>query len=486
MPEDLDLSTKAEHSTHTKPDDYAFYRGSKHAHEALLKKADNRLLWFLLLCYTLSYLDRINLSNVKTPMTKDLGMSPAQYGLAASIFFVPYVIAELPSNMILVRVNPAHYIARIIFVWGIIATLLTLIEGYYTLLIIRFCLGLAEAGFFPGIIFYLTQWYSPPERARRLYWIYLGQPVAGVVGSLLAYVILENMNGTWGFAGWRWVFFLEGIPTVLVGIFTWFYLPSSPGTATWLTAEEQQFLMARMRTSNPSAHASKAEQTALLGAESSKPNCMQIIKTTWHTTFTTPMLWLALVINFCALFPVVAVSFYLPDIIKETGVGEVYGNLVSAIPFFCGSVAMYFNSVHSDKTKERFWHIMAFNGVALVGLGLTAYSLQGTKDVYLQIAALSIAAAGFWGAKPPLLAWFTSTLPGQLAASIAAITSIGNLSGVVAPSAMSAAREATDDYLLGAFLLMAVLLLYSSLLVAYNCFARRQRVSVGITPYPTH
>jgi len=191
------------------------------------------------------------------------------------------------------------------------------------------------------------------------------------------------------------------------------------------------------------------------------------------------MLWLGLVINFCALFPVVAVSFYLPDIVKETGVGEGYGNLVSAIPFAFGSVAMYFNSVHSDKTKERFWHIMAFNGVAFIGLGLTAYALQGTKDVYLQITALSIAAAGFWGAKPPLLAWFTATLPGQLAASIAAITSVGNLAGVVAPTAMSEARAATDDYLLGAFLLMGVLCVYSTLLIVYNCLVYRQRASIA-------
>lgn len=391
---------------------------------------------------------------------------------------MPYVIAELPSNMILVRVNPAHYIARIIFVWGTIATLLTFVEGYATLLLVRFFLGLAEAGFFPGIIFYLTQWYSPPERARRLYWIYLGQPVAGVVGSLLAYVILENMNGVLDFAGWRWVFFLEGIPTVAVGIFTWFYLPSSPGTASWLTVEERDFFVSRMRSSNPSSRTS--ETATLLGTQPRQTKWLQIIKTTWETTFTTPLLWLGLCINFCALFPVVAVSFYLPDIIRESGVGEVYGNLVSAIPFAFGSVTMYFNSVHSDKTKERFWHILVFNGVALVGLGLTAYALQGTKDVYLQIVALSIAAAGFWGAKPPLLAWFTATLPGQIAASVAAITSVGNLAGVVAPQAMSKAREMTDDYLLGAFLLMAVVVCYSVLLVAYNCLARRQHARVGV------
>lgn len=182
---------------------HSLYRNNNEAHEALLYKMTMRLLPFLLVLYTFSFLDRSNLSNVQHAMVADLGLSIEQYGTAASIFFVPYVLLEIPSNMILERVDARRWLARIIFTWGLIATLMLAIRSFTALVLARFLLGVAEAGFFPGIIFYLTLWFTPKERAQRLAFIFVAQPLSGILGGLLAYPILNYMDGVGGMAGWR-------------------------------------------------------------------------------------------------------------------------------------------------------------------------------------------------------------------------------------------------------------------------------------------
>jgi hypothetical protein len=248
-----------------------------------------------------------------------------------------------------------------------------------------------------------------------------------------------------------------------------FYLPASPATATWLTSEERTFLLARMSTSNPHGddntpvettpaaapgpHASQStldvDSQLLPNGSSSDDSSTPAVSLrdkwlsfrsgfmrVWNTTYRNPFIWLAVFINFTTLFPVVAVSFYLPAIISSFGLSSLSGNLLSAIPYTFASVVMAINSYHSDATHERFYHVLSMNVLGFISLGITAVALDYTHSIYFQVAALSFAAAGIWAAKPPLLAWLSATIPGNMAASIATITCAGNISGIVAPIVM--------------------------------------------------
>ena len=511
---------------------HSLYRGSPLAHEALLRKLTLRLLPFLLILYTFSFLDRSNLSNVQHAMVADLGLSIEQYGTAASIFFVPYVALEIPSNMILERVDARRWLARIIFSWGLIATLMLAIRSFGALVLARFLLGVAEAGFFPGIIFYLTLWFTPKERAQRLAFIFVAQPFSGIMGGLLAYPILNYMDGVGGMAGWRWVFLLEGTPTVFLGVATWFYLPAKPHEASWLSNEEKNFLTMRMKgvtahgevpeedelqrrqqhssrtSSRSNSHSSEHDVTELTpaiahgheGASSSSADgpaasavgvglvsppprswrtrlelsyvaSMLELKSLYKSTFSNRIIYLCILCNFLILMPVQAITFYLPAIVGELGVGALAANGVSAIPYTFAMVSLFAVSIHSDRKQERVWHIIGCNVLGFVALAATAATLSvdrvsegGKSDlnlVFWQLFFLSLTAAGVWGCKPALMALFTANLRGNIAVAIAAVTTVGNLSGIIAPIVMSALRAGSGNYASGCLFLMACLVLAS-------------------------
>ena len=389
-----------------------------------LLKVTRRLLPFLFLLYVVCFLDRVNLGFAALQMNHDLGFSPAVYGFGAGIFFLGYVLFEVPSNLVLARVGARRWIARIMISWGVVASAMMFIRGPLSLYALRFLLGAAEAGFFPGMIYYLSRWYPAAERARAISRFMVAIPVSGIVGGPISGALL-GLNGRLGLAGWQWLFLLEGLPAVLLGFVVLAFLTDGPDEAKWLTTAEREWLNARLAEERD-----ECERRHGLGVAQALTN-----GTVWR---------LGALILLSNAFGVYVLGLWLPQIVRSlTGLSDLAVGVVTAVPNLVAAITMVLVGAHSDRTGERLLHIAAVATVAAVGFVASAW----LQSPLLVVVALSLAAAGAISSHGPFWTLPSRFLTGSAAAGgIALIVSIANLAGFAGPYVMGLLKGASGSF----------------------------------------
>jgi ACS family tartrate transporter-like MFS transporter len=407
-----------------------------------LAKITRRLIPFMFLLYIVAFLDRVNVGFAALQMNEDLGFSDAVYGLGAGIFFIGYFLFEIPSNLIMERVGARIWIARIMFTWGIISAAMFLVTGPISFYVLRFLLGIAEAGFFPGMILYLTYWFPTRERARRTALFMSAIPIAGVIGSPLSGFILSASDEFAGLRGWQVMFLLEGIPAIILGFVVLRYLDNGPRQAEWLEPREREWLKDALDRENriKSNHGEYTTRQAMTNGK----------------------VWLLCAVYFGVVTSVYGISFWLPLIIEHlSGLGEFAVGLLTAIPYVAGAIGMVLFARHSDATGERRWHVAIAAFVGTIGLVLTG--LVQVSPV-LEMVMLTIAALGIYSTLATFWSLPTAFLSGTAAAAgIALINSVGNLGGFVGPYAVGYLSDATGTTYSG-LLFLAALILVAGLL----------------------
>ena len=406
---------------------------------ATLAKVTRRLIPFLLLLYVIAWLDRVNVGFAALQMNRDLGFSPAVYGFGAGVFFVGYALFEIPSNLILARVGARRWIARIMITWGLVSASMMFVRSETTFYALRFLLGVAEAGFLPGIIYYLTHWYPAAARARAVSWFMAAIPLSIVIGGPLTGLLLE-MKGTLGLAGWQWLFLLEGLPAMILGVVVLFYLTDTPEQARWLDPEERTWLSARIR-----AEQSQAKSRHGVGLRQALLH---------------PTVWQLALIMFACQSGSYGLTLWVPQILKGlSGMSDLHVGMISAIPYVCAAIGMVLIGMHSDRTGERFLHIAIPSTIGAIGFTASAFLLSPIPG----LIALTIAAIGDLGSRGPF--W---SLPGRFlvgsasAGGIALINTIGSLGGFVGPYGVGLVKNATGDFT-GGLLLLAFMLFVSTI-----------------------
>jgi len=399
--------------------------------------AYNRAAWklipFLLILYIISFLDRVNVGFAKLQMSADIGLSDAVFGLGAGIFFIGYAACEIPSNLLLQRFGARIWISRILVVWGIISVCFMFVTTPAQFLTLRFLLGIAEAGFYPGIVLYRTYWFPGKLRSQVCALFFVGIPIAGLIGAPLSGFIMKQMAGVSGFAGWQWLFLLEGAPAVIGGIVTFFYLSNGPKDAKWLTASERNVIVPALEaedaTPSRDGHGHRLIDALLSGK-----------------------VWLLAVTNFTLLGGIYGISFWMPQIVKDLGVHDVFINgLVTSIPFAVACVCMIVVGRSSDRMRERKWHIILSAAVGALGL-VGGASLTATPA--LALASLSLALGGALASIVVLWVLPSALLTGAAnAGGLALMATIGNLGGYVAPYVVGLAKEATGRTDFGLYLM---------------------------------
>ncbi|HTO59121.1 MAG TPA: MFS transporter [Pseudomonadales bacterium] len=402
---------------------------------ATLRRVSRRLIPFLFLLYVAAYLDRINVGFAQLQMKSALGFGDAVYGLGAGIFFIGYFLFEVPSNLVLARVGARVWIARIMITWGLISGAMAFVEtptGFYVL---RFLLGAAEAGFFPGVIYYLGLWFPARERAAAVSRFMTATAIAGVIGAPLS-AWLFTLDGVHGIAGWQWIFLAEAVPSLVLGVAVLLYLTDRPDAAVWLSSEQRAALAQMMR----------AEADTIAATH----------RVDLRAALLHPIVWRLAVLYFALIVGFYSISFWAPQIIQSLGaLDRVEAALVSAIPYVCAAIAMVFVGAHSDRTGERRMHIALGALVGALGMVATAY----LREPVLGVAALSVAAIGIWSAVPVFWSLPTTFLSGTAAAgAIALINSFGNLGGFVGPYVIGRVHDATDSYAAGLLVIAGSLL----------------------------
>jgi MFS family permease len=390
--------------------------------KATYRKVTLRLIPFLVLCYVVSYLDRINVGFAKLQMLGDLGFSETVFGLGAGIFFIGYFFFEVPSNIIMHRVGARIWIARIMITWGLVSAATLLVKTPTEFYAARFLLGLAEAGFFPGIILYLTYWYPAHRRARMVASFMLAIPLSGIVGGPVSGFIMQFLAGKSGWPGWKWLFLLEAVPAMAMGIATIFYLDSGIRRSRWLTEDEKRLLERNIAEEGRS----KVEHRSVAAV------------------FADRRVWLMSWIFFCCAMGQYALTFWMPTLIKTAGIQSVLNiGLVTAVPYVATAVTMVLVGASADRHRERRWHLAAPMVIGAAGLILSV--LAGTQTV-MAVFFLSVAAAGIITSAPLFWSLPTAFLSGAAAAAgIAAINSVGNLAGFVSPYMVGWLKDVTHS-----------------------------------------
>lgn len=413
--------------------------GQQPDRDAIYSRVTWRLIPFLLFCYLCSYLDRINVGFAKLQMLNDLQFSETVYGLGAGIFFVGYVIFEIPSNLVMIRVGARVWIARIMVTWGILSGATMFVTTPMEFYVVRFLLGVAEAGFIPAILYYLTIWYPSDRRGKVTALFLAGIPLAGMLGGPLSGWIMVAFDGTHGLAGWQWMFLLEAVPTVIAGVVAFFYLDSSVEKAKWLADDEKQ-LIARDLREEASGKALHSVRQGL----------------------TDPKVWLLSFIYFFFTMGLYGVSFWLPSIIRASGVQDpLTVGLLTAIPYTAALITMYLVGRSSDARRERRWHLAV---PAVVGaIGLTMSAVYDTHTVFAMIA-LTVATAGIITCIPQFYTLPPAILAGAAAAmGIALANSVGSLAGFVSPYLLGWIKDLTGSTNGGVITLAATLVIGAAL-----------------------
>lgn len=388
-----------------------------------VSKVTRRLIPFMFVLYVANYIDRVNVSFAAHGMSADLGLTGTAYGFGAGIFFLGYILFQIPANLILVRVGARRWIGTIIVAWGLVAGAMAFVRTPVEFYVLRVLLGFAEAGFFPGMIMYLTLWFPASERARSVSRFMTAIPIAGIVGGPLAGALL-SLDGTLGIAGWRWLLFLEAVPSVLLGVVAFRYLTDRPADAAWLEAEERAWLDGELRR----------EHEAVTQRYAASPLRTLASGTVWALS----LLWLLMVL------PYYGTTLWMPQLIREhANPSDLVLGLLAAIPPLAGCTAMIAIGASSDRRHERFLHIALPQLACAVGLGLLAVSWS----LPVTILGLSLAAAGangicgpYWGLPPRFLS-------GAAAASaIGLINMVGSIGGFAGPYALGAVKDRTHGF----------------------------------------
>ncbi len=389
---------------------------------AAITRVSRRLIPFLLLLYILNFLDRVNVGFAALEMNRDLDFGPSVYGLGAGIFFLGYCLFEVPSNLVLYRTGARLWIARIMVTWGLAASAMMLVRTPTSFYLLRFLLGVAEAGFFPGIIYYLTYWYPARERARAYAWFLAAIPVCGVIGGPLSGALL-GLDGQLGLQGWQWLFLMEGIPSIVVGIAVLRLLPNHPREARWMPAEESAWLEQQVE------------------AERAK---MPSHGVSLRRTVGNPLVWWLSLSYFLLLVALYGFALWLPQLVKASGsFGNFEVGVITAIPYALAAVGMLLVGRSSDRSGERYLHLAL---PALVGaLGFLAATRAASTP--LLVSALSLAAFGVVGWLGPFWALPTAFLREQAAAGgIALINSMGAVGGFVGPFLIGEIKQRTGEF----------------------------------------
>jgi ACS family tartrate transporter-like MFS transporter len=411
-------------------------------------KVRARLIPFMFLLYVVNYLDRVNIGFAALQMNRDLGFSPVEFGYGAGIFFWGYLLFEVPSNLLMERVGARLWIARIMLGWGVVSACMMFVKSAWMFYIMRFTLGVAEAGFFPGMILYLTYWFPASERAKATAQFMTATAIAGVVGGPLSGSLL-TLDGYLGLAGWQWLFLVEGIPSVLLGFVVLAYLTDRPEQAHWLSDVEREWLVARMQED-------RAARAAGVGGDHTQHAFLPALAS--------PQVWMFALIYFTIVVGFYGIGFWLPQILKNlSGLRDFQIGLLAAIPYVIAAVAMVLVAASSDRTGERRKHVAL---TALMGAVALVLSAKMTHPA-LALMTFSLAAAGIWGTLGPFWALPTAALSGTAAAGgIALINSVGNLGGFWGPSMIGWVRAQTGSFT-AALLFLAVAPLLTSILVMF-------------------
>lgn len=405
----------------------------------VLYKISWRIVPFIMLLYFIAFLDRVNIGFAALEMNKDLGFSSTVFGFGAGIFFLGYFLFEVPSNLILDKVGARIWIARVMITWGIVSGLMAFVQEVTGFYVLRFLLGVAEAGFFPGIILYLSFWFPARRRAAVTALFMAAAPLSTALGSPISGALLE-LHGLMGLSGWQWMFLIEAAPAVIFGIVVLFYLTDHPEKAAWLTQEERSWLVGTM-TDERKAGGARTGHSVWVGLADIR------------------VLALALV-YFGTSAGLYTLGIWAPQIIKQFGLSSLEVGFLNAVPAVIAVVAMVFWARHSDKTNERTWHVVFTCLLAAAGLAFAS----GASGVAAVLVALTLVNIGINCSKPPLWSMPTLFLSGPAAAAgIATINSIGNLGGFVGPSMIGWIKDATGGFA-GGLYFVAGLLVMSALM----------------------
>jgi ACS family tartrate transporter-like MFS transporter len=392
---------------------------------ATMRRVTLRLLPFLMACYLVSFIDRVNVGFAALQMNKDVDLTASMFGFGSGLFFVTYFIFEVPSNLVLEKVGARLWIARIMITWGLVSAATAFVVGPYSFYLVRFLLGAAEAGFYPGVLLYLTFWFPRSYRARVVALFMVSVPAASFIGSPISAALLQ-LDGWLGLHGWQWMSIVEAAPAILFGGLAFFVLPDTPLQAKWLTAEQRRWLTDRI----------KGERDG--GRSSSR-------RSTWRVLIDKHVLAAGLIFA-GSTGASACLSIWQPQILKSYGLSNMETGLLNSAPFGVAAVLMVLWAKHSDRTGERVWHLaipLAATSLSLL-LAFTAQSLLPT------VAILFVAIVGTYAIKGPFWALSTEWMSTSAAAvGIAQINAIGNLGGFVGTYSLGVIKEATGSYALG-------------------------------------
>lgn len=417
-----------------------------------LAKASWRLLPMIALGYGISYIDRVNISFAAATMNADLGFSATVYGFGGGLFFLSYAAFEVPSNLLLVRVGARRWLARIMVTWGLIAVGMMFVRTDWQFYAMRFLLGLAEAGFFPGVIYYLTQWFPSAHRGRAISRFYVAWPLSAFVMGGLAGALL-SLDGLWGLEGWQWLFLVEGLPAVAMGFVFLVFLPDNPQTVRWLSAGEKDWLARRL-----------AADAAALAP----------VKHGFLPALTNPVVLQLVAINFITLGCSYAFTLSAPTILDQmTGWGPTNVGYLISFAGLSATVGILFTGWNSDRTRERYLHLtipILMMAAGYVVLATSPPPLVTASAYVLTLIGSSGVAAAFWLVPGDLLH------PRVVAVSVAAINALGSLASFAAPWLWGIAKDATGGYGLGISVLPVAYLIAAAIVLALRYQAKRRRV----------
>ncbi len=398
--------------------------------QGLYRKISWRLIPYIFILYIFAYLDRVNVGFAAVPFMRDLRMSNTVFGLGSALYFVGQLMFDLPSNLFLQKVGPRLWIARIMISWGIIASCMMFVQGAHSFYAMRLLLGISEAGFFPGMILYLTYWFPSRERARAVGKFMTATSLAGVVGAELSRVLM-NLEGKGGLHGWQWLFVMEGIPSVLLGVSVLFVLADHPDDAKWLTEAEKKWLDAELQRDRDEGGATSRHDL--------------------KDAFKLPMVWLLSVVYMLSQVGVYTVNIWMPKILDgylhvSGPAGAALVGRYGALPYLAAAICTVLVGWSSDRTGERRFHIAGCLVVAVTGFAWAAYA----RSFSSVLCAFTLAAVGYWSMMGPFWVIPTRVLGGRAAAGgMAILTMVGSVGGFIGPALTGKLRDATEGYAAG-------------------------------------
>ncbi|CAN7663255.1 putative metabolite transport protein NicT [compost metagenome] len=413
----------------------------------LYNKINWRLLPFLLICYLFAYLDRVNIGFAKLQMQGDLGFSDAAYGVGAGIFFIGYVLFEIPSNLMLPRIGARKTFSRILVLWGITSACMLFVRNVPMFYAMRFLLGIFEAGFAPGMIYYLSCWYGPQRMARAIAIVFLAGPLGGIVGGPVSAWLITALSGTGGLAGWQWMFLVEGLPCILLGVLALYFVPNRPADAAWLTEQEKRLLANEIGSSAAHKHSFLAVARDV-------------------------RVYVLALAYFCIIAAIYAISFWLPTFIKAQGVNDtVQLGWYSALPYVAAAFGMYYMGRRSDRVGERRFHSAV---PATAGGLLLAASILVDGNLAASLVLLTLGTCALWMAYTVFWAMPSEYIKGPAAAGgIALINTIGLSGGFWGPAIIGWAKTATGNLHLGVLILAALPIIAALIILANKLPAKR-------------